>query len=217
MIKARRIMIKILIADDHELFRDGLKRIFSEINDITVVAEAVNGSDAIRKINEYKCDLIILDINMPDINGLDVLKRISLKDYNYQTLILSMYPEDEYAIRAIRSGASGYLTKDCPTDLLIRVIRRIANGGKYVNPELAEKLLFDPKQNAEELIHTTFSDREFHVFKLIAAGESLTAIAHSLSLSVKTVSTYRSRILEKLNMKNNAQLIRYAIQHRLIE
>jgi two-component system, NarL family, invasion response regulator UvrY len=210
-------MIKVLIADDHELFRDGLKRIFSETDDIVVVAEAVNGSDAIKKIREYEYDIIVLDINMPDISGLEVLKRIPLKDTKNRTLILSMYPEDEYAIRAIRSGASGYLTKDCPTDLLISVIRRIAKGGKYVNPELAEKLLFDPIPSSDKAIHSTFSDRELHVFKLIATGESLTSIANNLSLSVKTVSTYRSRILEKMHMKNNAQLVRYAIQHRLIE
>lgn len=211
-------MINALIADDHELFRDGLKRIFSETEDIVVVAEAVNGSDAIQKIREHdECQIIILDINMPDISGLEVLKRIPFKDAEYHVLVLSMYPEDEYAIRAIRSGASGYLTKDSPTDLLISVIRRIANGGRYVNPELAEKLLFNPVPNTDKSIHSKFSNREFHVFKLIATGESLTSIAQKLSLSVKTVSTYRTRILEKMNMKNNAQLVRYAIQHRLIE
>ncbi|MDH5479681.1 MAG: response regulator transcription factor [Nitrosomonas sp.] len=210
-------MIKVLIADDHELFRDGLKRIFSETDDIVVAAEAVNGIDAIRKIQTNNWDIILLDINMPDISGLDVLKHIAAKGLAHHTLVLSMYPEDEYAIRAIRSGASGYLTKDSPTDQLIGVIRRIASGGKYVNPELAEKLLFNPTVSSDELAHTAFSDRELHVFRLIAAGESLTAIANKLSLSVKTVSTYRSRLLEKMNMKNNAQIVRYAIQHRLID
>lgn len=134
-------------------------------------------------------------------------------------LVLSMYPEDEYAIRAIRSGASGYLTKDSPTDQLICVIRRLASGGKYVNPVLAEKLLFNSisSTGSETLVHSTFSDREFHVFRLIVSGESLTAIANKLALSVKTVSTYRSRILEKMNMKSNAQWVRYAVQHRLVE
>ena len=210
-------MVKVLIADDHALFRDGLRRIFSEPEDIEVVAEAVDGKDILKKIKEYDWDIILLDINLPDINGLDVLKRVLSVNPAARILVLSMYPEEEYAIRAIRSGASGYLTKDSPTDHLINVVRRLARGGKYVNPELAEKLLFNPVLDSGILTHTTFSDRELHVFKLIVAGESLTAIANKLSLSVKTVSTYRSRILEKMNMKNNAQLVRYAIQHQLVE
>lgn len=210
-------MIKVLVADDHALFRDGLRRIFSETEDIEVVAEAVDGKDILMKARECEWDIILLDINLPDINGLDILKRILSVNTAARILVLSMYPEEEYAIRAIRSGASGYLTKDSPTDQLINVIRRLARGGKYVNPELAEKLLFNPVLDSTALTHTTFSDRELHVFKLIVSGESLTSIANKLSLSVKTVSTYRSRILEKMNMKNNAQLVRYAIQHRLVE
>lgn len=210
-------MIKVLIADDHALFRDGLKRIINETNDIDVVAEAVDGKDILKKAKECDWDIALLDINLPDINGLDILKRMLSANAASRVLVLSMYPEEEYAIRAIRSGASGYLTKDSPTDQLISVIRRLAKGGKYVNPELAEKLLFNPTSDSESLTHTSFSDREFHVFKLIVSGESLTSIANKLSLSVKTVSTYRSRILEKMNMKNNAQLVRYAIQHRLVE
>ena len=210
-------MIKVLIADDHALFRDGIRRIFSEVDDIEVVAEAVDGKDILKKARDCEWDIILLDINLPDINGLDVLKRIFSMNATARILVLSMYPEDEYAIRAVRSGASGYLTKDSPTDLLIHVVRRIAKGGKYVNPELAEKLLFNPGLDTGLLAHTTFSDRELHVFKLIVSGESLTAIANKLSLSIKTVSTYRTRILEKMNMKNNAQLVRYAIQHRLVE
>lgn len=210
-------MINILIADDHALFRDGIKRIIGEISDIEVVSEAVDGRDALKKMRECKWDVALLDINMPDMDGLEVLKRMTDIDASSRILVLSMYPEDEYAIRAIRSGASGYLTKDSPTDKLIAVIRRLAGGGKYVNPELAEKLIFNPVSGSDVLLHTTFSDREFHVFKLIAAGESLTEIGKKLSLSVKTVSTYRSRILEKMDMKNNAQLVRYAIQHELIE
>lgn len=210
-------MIKVLIADDHALFRDGLKRIINETDDIDVVAEAIDGKDILKKAKECDWDIALLDINLPDINGLDILKRILSANAASRVLVLSMYPEEEYAIRAIRSGASGYLTKDSPTDQLISVIRRLAKGGKYVNPELAEKLLFNPTLDSESLTHTSFSDREFHVFKLIVSGESLTSIANKLSLSVKTVSTYRSRILEKMNMKNNAQLVKYAIQHRLVE
>lgn len=210
-------MIKVLIVDDHALFRDGLKRIFSETDDIQVVAEAVDGKDFIKKAKEYEWDVALLDISMPDITGLDILKRIMSIKSSASILVLSMYPEEEYAIRAIRSGASGYLTKDSPTDQLISVIRRLAKGGKYVNPDLAEKLLFNPAHDPEKLTHTSFSDREYLVFKLIVSGESLTSIANKLALSVKTVSTYRSRILEKMNMKNNAQLVKYAIQHKLVE
>ena len=210
-------MIKVLIADDHTLFRDGLRRIFGEADGIEVVAEAIDGKDTIKKAKEYDWDIVLLDINFPDMNGLEVLKRISSADLPPHVLVLSMYPEEEYAIRAMRSGASGYMTKDSPTDQLINVIHCLANGGKYVDSELEEKLLFTHAVNSEELMHTAFSDREFHVFKLLVSGESLTSIANKLSLSVKTVSTYRSRILKKMRMKNNVQLVRYAIQHRLIE
>lgn len=163
-------MIKVLIAYDHALFRDGLKRIFNETDDIKVVAEATDGKDILKKAREFNWDIALLDINLPDINGLDILKRILSTNASSCVLVLSMYPEEEYAIRAIRSGASGYLTKDSPTDQLITVIRRLAKGGKYVNPELAEKLLFNPVMEPDKLTHTTFSDREFHVFKLIVSG-----------------------------------------------
>ncbi len=209
--------INILIADDHSLFRDGLKRILNETQDIIVVAEADNGGDALEKMRNCKWDVTLLDINLPDISGLEVLKRLNIDNEKQRVLVLSMYPEDEYAIRSIRSGAAGYLTKDSPTDLLVSVIRRLANGGKYVNPELAEKLFFNPTIELAAPIHTKFSDRELHVFKHIVAGKSLTSIARSLSLSVKTISTYRTRILEKMNMTNNAQLVRYAVLHHLID
>lgn len=144
-------MINVLIADDHALFRDGLKRIFNETDDINVVAEAIDGKDILKKAREFNWDIALLDINLPDINGLDILKRILSANASSCVLVLSMYPEEEYAIRAIRSGASGYLTKDSPTDQLITVIRRLAKGGKYVNPELAEKLLFNPVMESDKL------------------------------------------------------------------
>jgi len=210
-------MIKVIVAEDHAMFRDGLKRIFGETTDITIVAEAASGKDTLKLIRETDFDLILLDINLPDINGLTILKRLSTENLAHKVLILSMYPEDEYAIRAIRLGASGYLTKDSPADQLISVIRRLATGGNYVNPELAEKLLFNPQAAIQEPLHTKLSDRELLVFKAIASGESLTAIANKLSLSVKTVSTYRTRVLEKMKIKNNAQLVRYAIQNQLLD
>ena len=210
-------MIKVIVAEDHAMFRDGLKRIFGETADITIVAETASGKDTLKLIHETEFDLILLDINLPDINGLTVLKRLSVEKLAHKVLILSMYPDDEYAIRAIRLGASRYLTKDSPADQLISVIRRIAEGGKYVNPELAEKLLFNPQAAMQEPLHTKLSDRELLVFKAIASGESLTSIANKLSLSVKTVSTYRTRVLEKMKIKNNAQLVRYAIKNQLLD
>lgn len=210
-------MIKVIVAEDHAMFRDGLKRIFGETTDIAIVAETASGKDTLKLVHETDFDLVLLDINLPDINGLTVLKRLSIEKLAHKVLILSMYPDDEYAIRAIRLGASGYLTKDSPADQLVSVIRRISEGGKYVNPELAEKLLFNPQATLQEPLHTKLSDRELLVFKAIAAGESLTAIANKLSLSVKTVSTYRTRVLEKMKIKNNAQLVRYAIKNQLMD
>jgi len=211
------MIIRVLLADDHSLLRNGLKRLFSETVDIVVVAEAVDGPDALEKMRHGGWDVALLDVSMPGMNGLEVLRRIMANNASHRVLMLSMYPEDEYAIRAMRAGASAYLTKDSPTDLLMTVIRRLANGGKYVSPALAEQLLFNPEPSAGVSPHSTLSDRELHVLKLIVTGVSLTAIAEELSLSVKTVSTYRSRIMEKMNMQNNAQLIRYATEHELTE
>ncbi len=210
-------MIKVIVAEDHAMFRDGLKRIIGETHDIAIVAEAASGKEALNKIRDTEFDLILLDINLPDMNGLTILKHLSTENLAHKVLILSMHPEDEYAIRAIRLGASGYLAKDSPADQLITVIRRLAAGGKYVNPDLAERFLFELQSAIQEPLHTKLSNRELMVFKAIATGESLTAIAEKLSLSVKTVSTYRTRILEKMKIKNNAQLIHYAINNQLLD
>lgn len=209
--------IKVFLADDHRLFRDGLKRILAETTDIQVVEEATDGLDALEKMRRGGWDVALLDVSMPGLNGLEVLKRIMTDDAKYQVLMLSTYHEDEYAIRTIRAGASAYLTKNSPTDLLISVIRRLANGGKYIDLELAEKLLFDLGPSSKIPLHSTLSDREYDVLKLITAGVSLAEISQRLALSAKTVSTYRARILEKMNMQNNAQLIRYVTEHKLLE
>lgn len=209
--------IKVFLADDHRLFRDGLKRILAETTDIRVVEEATDGLDALEKMRCGEWDVALLDVSMPGLNGLEVLKRIMADDAKYQVLMLSTYHEDEYAIRTIRAGASAYLTKNSPTDLLISVIRRLANGGKYIDPELAEKLLFDLGPTSKIPLHSALSDREYDVLKLITAGVSLAEISQRLALSAKTVSTYRARILEKMNMQNNAQLVRYVTEHKLLE
>jgi len=210
------VKINVFLADDHRLFRDGLKRILGEAVDIVVVGEAADGHEAVEKMRVGGWDVALLDVNMPGLNGLEVLKRIMNDDRKHQVLMLSTYHEDEYAIRAIRAGASAYLTKNSPTDLLISVIRRLANGGKYIDPQLAEKLLFDLGPTSA-MPHSTLSDRELNVLKLIAAGMSLTEISQKLALSSKTVSTYRARILEKMKMQNNAQLVRYVTEHKLLE
>jgi DNA-binding NarL/FixJ family response regulator len=211
------MIVKTFLADDHRLFRDGLKRILGETADIIVVGEATDGLDALDKMRHGGWDVALLDVNMPGMNGLEVLKRLMNDGVKHQVLMLSTYHEDEYAIRTIRAGASAYLTKNSPTDLLISVIRRLANGGRYIDPKLAEKLLFDLGSPSTTSPHSILSDRELHVLKLIAAGVSLTEISQNLALSTKTVSTYRARILEKMRMQNNAQLVRYVAEHKLLE
>ena len=211
------MIIKVFLADDHRLFRDGLKRILEETADIMVVGEATDGPDALEKMRNGGWDVAVLDVNMPGMNGLEVLKRIMTDGAKHRVLMLSTYQEDEYAIRTIRAGASAYLTKNSPTDLLISVIRRLANGRKYIDPKLMEKLVSSPGSTLETPLHSILSDRELDVLKLITAGVSLTEISQKLMLSAKTVSTYRARILEKMNMRNNAQLVRYATEHKLLE
>lgn len=211
------MIIKTFLADDHRLFRDGLKRILGETADIIVAGEAADGLDALEKMRQGGWDVALLDVNMPGMNGLEVLKRLMNDGAKHQVLMLSTYHEDEYAIRTIRAGASAYLTKNSPTDLLISVIRRLANGGRYIDPKVAEKLLFDLGSPSKISPHSMLSDRELHVLKLIAAGVSLTEISQRLVLSTKTVSTYRARILEKMGMQNNAQLVRYVAEHKLLE
>jgi DNA-binding NarL/FixJ family response regulator len=211
------MIIRTFLADDHRLFRDGLKRILAETSDIVVVGEAADGIDALNKMRLGGWDVALLDVNMPGMNGVEVLKRLMSGNAKHQILMLSTYHEDEYAIRTIRAGASAYLTKNSPTDLLISVIRRLAIGGRYIDPGLAEKLLFDLGPTSAIPPHSTLSDRELDVLKLIAVGVSLTEISQKLALSAKTVSTYRARILGKMNMQNNAQLVRYVAEHKLLE
>lgn len=209
--------IRAFLADDHTLFRDGLKRILAETADIVVVGEATDGLDALKKMRDGGWDVAVLDVSMPGMNGLEVLKRIVADNVKHQVLMLSTYHEDEYAIRTIRAGASAYLTKNSPTDLLISVIRRLAEGGKYVDPELAEKLLFDFGPASKMPLHSTLSDREYDVLKLITSGVSIAEISQKLALSKKTVSSCRARILKKMKMRNSAQLIRYVSEHKLLE
>lgn len=209
-------MIKLLIADDHTIVRKGLKQILAETSDIVVSDEATNGQEVLNKVKQDSFDMVLLDISMPGKSGLDVLKELKIERPKLPVLILSMYPEEQYAVRVLRAGASGYLTKESAPDELILAIRKVAQGKKYVSSSLAEKLAFDLRIDTSKPVHENLSDREYQVMCLIASGKTVTEISEILSLSVKTISTYRSRILEKMNMNNNAELTRYAIENRLV-
>jgi len=208
-------MIRILIADDHPLFREGLRHILAGCPDFHVADEASNGQEVFEKVWNNEYDLVLLDIAMPGTPGLEVLKRLKIEKPKLPVLVLSMYPEEQYAVRVIKAGASGYLTKESASEELMTAIRRITGGRKYITSSIAERLADDLEPPAEKPLHDTLSDRELEVFRMMAAGKTTTQIAEELCLSVKTISTYRSRILEKMNMKTNAGLIHYAIKHNI--
>lgn len=208
-------MIRVLIADDHKIFRAGVKRLIEESPDIEVAGEASDGFDALIKLRQQEWDVVLLDINMPNKNGLDIVRQMKSEKPKLPILILSMYPEEQYAVRALKAGAAGYLTKDSESEELIAAIHKVVKGGRYATPALLEKLLFELDGERDAPRHHSLSKREFQIFEQIIQGKSLTEIAEAMSISVKTVSTYRTRILEKMNMENNAELIHYAIQYGL--
>ena len=210
-------MIKILIADDHTLFRKGLKHILSEYPDLVVTDEASNGQEVLDKIWHNDYDMVLLDITMPGMTGLDALKQLKNYKPKLPVLVLSMHPEEQYAVRVIRAGASGYLRKESAPDELITAIQKISGGRKYITSSLAERLADDLEPTAKKPLHDTLSDREFEVFRMIAAGKTIKQIAEALFLNARTISTYRSRILEKMQMKTNAELIHYAIKHQILD
>lgn len=208
-------MIRIVIADDHAIVREGLKRILADDSSMEAVAEASDGQEAARMVRAHKPDVVLLDISMPGRSGIDALADIRSASPDTRILILSMHPEDQYAIRCLREGADGYLTKESAPELLLGAIRKIHSGGKYVSPLLAEKLVTNLNAEHESAPHEALSDRELQVLMMIGAGDTVSRIADKLCVSVKTVSTYRARVLDKMNMDNNAQLMRYAIDKRL--
>jgi two-component system invasion response regulator UvrY len=210
-------MIKIGIADDHPIVREGLKQIMVKTSDLSVVMEAADGQEVLEKLRKTPLDLLLLDISMPVRNGLEILKQVRAKYPKLAILILSAHPETKYAVRVFRQGASGYLTKEGAPKELISAIRTVLSGKRYVSASFAQQLVVNLDGDADKPLHETLSDRELEVFCQIAAGKPLTDIANGLFLSVKTISTYRTRILEKLHMRSNADLIRYAIQKELIE
>ena len=215
MVTECKSKIKILIADDHPLFRQGLKNAFSETPDIEVVDEAETSNDVLEKVRKYDLSLVLLDISMPGKGGLELLKQLKTEFPKTPVLILSVYPESQYAVRFIKAGASDYLTKESSIDTLLDAVRKVAQGGNYASADITEKLAFD-FLNINKPPHEPLSDREYHVFPMIATSKSLTEIGNELALSVKTIGTHRTRILEKMKMKKNAELIHYAIQHELI-
>jgi DNA-binding NarL/FixJ family response regulator len=209
-------MIRILIADDHTIVREGLRQILSDTGDMVVTAEAGNGQEALDKILKEEFDVVVLDIAMPGRSGLDILKELRSYSPKLPVLVLSMYPEEQYAVRVLRAGADGYLTKESAPNELITAIRRLHAGKKYISPSLAEKLAFNLEAHSTRPPHELLSDREYQVLCRLSSGKTVKDIADELSLSVKTISTYRSRILEKMSMKNNAELTYYAIQNHLV-
>ena len=209
-------MLKILIADDHPVFRRGLKQIIAETTDMVVAGEATNGWEVLSKVRTGNYDLVLLDISMPGKDGMDVLTQLKNERPALLVLMVSMHPEEQYAVRALKAGASGYLTKESAPDELIVAIRKVSTGRKYVSSALAERLAALLQEDAEVLPHEALSSREYQVMCMIASGKTLKEIAGELSLSIKTISTYRSRILEKMKMRNNAELIHYAVKNRLV-
>lgn len=209
--------IEILIADDHAIIRDGLRQIFADTDDIVVAGEAANGHETVEKVRQRDWDALILDISMPGKSGLDLIRHLKSEKPQLPILVLSMHGEEQYGLRALRAGCSGYMTKESDSELLVSVLRKIAGGGIYVSPELAELMVRERMPQSEQPPHTLLSEREYQVFLMIVAGMGLTEIADQLSLSVKTVSTHKTHILQKMNMSNQAELVRYAIAHRLAE
>jgi two-component system, NarL family, invasion response regulator UvrY len=209
-------MIQVLIADDHALIRQGLRQIVADEADITIAAEAQNGGEALALLRDTAIDVVILDLNMPGLSGIDILKRIRERQPNLPVLILSMYPEDQYALRMLKAGASGYMTKECAPTELVSAIRRVAAGKRYISATVAELMSEALSNNSDRLPHELLSDREYQVLCMIASGKPVSVIANEMVLSVKTISTYRSRILEKMQLQNNAELTHYAIRHQLV-
>jgi DNA-binding NarL/FixJ family response regulator len=209
-------MIRILVADDHAIVRRGLRQIVADESDMEVVGEAQTAQKILDLARQEEWDVIVLNISMPGRGGFEALKALKQTHSKRPVLVLSMYPEDQFAVRAFRAGAAGYMTNESAPEELVQAIRKVVRGGKYVSPSLAEKLAAELGEDAERPPHEALSEREYHVLCLLASGKTVTQIAAEMSLSVKTISTYRARLLEKMRMKTNAEVTRYAIEHRLV-
>lgn len=210
-------MIRIVIADDHAIVREGLKRIVSEADDMQVLAEAADGTEVMQRVRELEFDVLVLDLSMPGRSGMELIKLAKAERSRLRILVLSMHQEMQYAVRAIKSGASGYLTKESAPAQLVQALRKIAAGGAYISAEVAEQLALGAMPGGPAASHETLSAREFEVFRLLAGGVSVTHIAGRLNLSVKTVSTHKANLMQKMSLHNQSELLRYAIQHGLAE
>jgi DNA-binding NarL/FixJ family response regulator len=210
-------MIKVLIADDHAIVREGLKQILADTPDIVVAGEAVNAAQTLERVMKEDWGVVVLDITMPGRSGFDILKDLKAARPGLRVLVQSMHPEDQFALRALKAGAAGYINKESAPDELVKAIRKVNAGGRYVSPALAEKMALRQVSEETRPPHELLSHREYQVLLLIASGKTATQIATQLGLSVKTVSTYRTRILEKMRLETNAQLTHYAIQRRLVQ
>ncbi len=208
-------MTKILIVDDHPLIREGIKQILANEPDMVLAGEANSASEMMEKIKKEKYDLVLLDINLPDSNGLELIKTLK-GEYSLPVLVLSMHKEEEYAIRTLRAGAAGYIIKETAPMQLVAAIKKVAAGGRHISPSLAEKLASCIEEGFNETPHETLSDRELQILLMIGAGKTPTEIAKTLCLSIKTISTYRARILEKMRMENNSQLMHYVLANKLL-
>jgi two-component system invasion response regulator UvrY len=209
--------IHVLIADDHAIVRQGLRQILSETDDLVVTGEADDGAEALQLARQQEWDVFLLDVTMPNRNGIDTLKQLKKEFPRLPVLILSMHPEEQYAVRALKAGASGYLNKGSAPEQLVTAIRHVASGKKYVSAAVALQLVDALADNNEKLPHERISDREYQVLVLISTGNTLTQIAEKLNLGVATVSTYRARLLEKMGLNSTAELIRYGLEHGLVE
>ncbi|MGA2976307.1 MAG: response regulator transcription factor [Spirochaetia bacterium] len=210
-------MLRIILCDDHPLLREGLKNILLQQPDIKIVEETGSGAEMLEKTKASRFDVIILDISLPDMNGLDALKNLQAQGNRAGVLVLSMHPEEQYAARALRAGAAGYLQKESAAAELVSAVHKIARGGKYVTSSLAEKLAFELQSTADKQPHELLSDREYQVLCLLASGRGIKQIALELVLSAPTVATYRSRVMTKLGLSSTVDLVRYALAHKLIE
>jgi DNA-binding NarL/FixJ family response regulator len=210
-------MIRLAIADDHAIVRRGMRQVVAEGGDIEVVGEAADYGELTALLRERECDVLLLDIAMPGKNGIEILKAVRVRHPKLRVLVLSMYPEDQYALRALKAGASGYLTKSSAPEKLLDAIRQVAAGRRYITPQFAEALAASIAEPGDRAPHELLSDREFQTLRLIASGRKLSEVAAELALSPKTVSVYRARVLEKLKLRTNAELTRYAVENRLIE
>jgi two-component system invasion response regulator UvrY len=209
-------MIRVFVADDHAVVRRGLRQIL-ESEGMSVPVEAATGEDVLARVEERTADVLVLDLSLPGGNGLDLLKEVKRRRPDLPVLILTVHSEDQYAVRALRAGASGYLTKDMAPEQLVQAIRKVYRGGRFVTPALAERLVLHLHEDPEKALHEALSNREFEVLRILASGRTVSEAAETMGLSVKTVSTYRGRILEKMNMRTNAELTHYAIRNGLVE